>query len=418
MISFIITLIKLIIILCVVTTIHEFGHFIISKLFKTGVEEFSIGFGPAIFQKKFKDTTYSLRWIPLGGYCAIEGEDGSSDKPTSFAKKNTIQKLLILVAGATFNAILAVIIFLGVALSTDTYTTKITGFSENSVLEAAGVSVGDEITKINGKKVKLQEDLFDQKFATDSNDVTIEYIHDGEKKTAVVSNAVKDIGYIGVAFKLSEDGTSVTNEINMVSSGSAAVKAGLKAGDKITKVDGEETSISSQIIDKVRNLPNKEVTFEILRDGNTQELKVTPISKRFFDLQIASTMKSNTSISLAITSAVNNVKNIVGSYVDLFKGKVGIKDMSGIVGIGEVVSKTSSLLEFFNLMGIISLAIGVANVMPFPPLDGGKMVMVLYEAIARKKIPEKAELTISYIGFAFLIILTVVVTFNDIVRII
>ena len=98
---FIIAIIKLIIILGVVTTIHEFGHFLFSKLFKIGVNEFAIGFGPVIFQKKYKDTMYSLRAIPLGGFCAIEGEDGESDKEDSFAKKNVFQKIIVLVAGAT-----------------------------------------------------------------------------------------------------------------------------------------------------------------------------------------------------------------------------------------------------------------------------------------------------------------------------
>ena len=124
------------------------------------------------------------------------------------------------------------------------------------------------------------------------------------------------------------------------------------------------------------------------------------------------------SSSLAFASAYSNVKAIVGSYVDLFRGKVGVKDMSGIVGIGEVVSKTSGILEFLNLMGIISLAIGVANIMPFPPLDGGKIVIVIGEAITRKKLPIKAEAIISYIGFGLLIALTLVVTYNDIIRII
>ena len=91
--------------------------------------------------------------------------------------------------------------------------------------------------------------------------------------------------------------------------------------------------------------------------------------------------------------------------------------MSGIVGIGEVVSKTSGLIEFLNLMGIISLAVGVANIMPFPPLDGGKIVIVLGEAITRKKMSVKAEAIISYIGFGLLICLTLIVTYNDILRI-
>ena len=418
MISFIITVIKLIIILCLVATIHEFGHFIVAKAFKTGVDEFSIGFGPLIVQKKIKGTMYSLRWLPFGGYCAIEGEEGTSDLPTSFANKNVFQKVLILLAGATFNAILATIIFISVAFMYDTYTTKITGLSENSVLLNSGIEVGDTILSIDGKKVKLQGDLINQSFANGNDSVVIEYLHDGEKKEAVVDNAIKDIGYIGVSFKIKEDGSEVTNEIDMVASGSAAVKAGLKSGDKILSVNETPTNISTEIIQLIRKLPNQDVRLKVNRDGKVEEIVVNPISKRYFDLGITSTSKEKTTFKLACISAGANIKQIAGSYVDLFKGKVGIKDMSGIVGIGEVVSKTSSFIEFFNLLGIISLAVGVANVMPFPPLDGGKIVIVVCESIFRKKLSEKAEMTISYIGFALLIGLTIFVTFNDIMRII
>lgn len=417
MIAFVITIIKLLIILCIVATIHEFGHFTIAKLFKMGVDEFSIGFGPLIIQKKFKGTMYSLRWLPFGGYCAIEGEEGDSNSPTSFANKNVFQKVLVLLAGATFNAILAVIIFVSVAFNFDTYTTKITGLKEDSPLIQAGINVGDTIYSIDGKKVRLQNDLVNQSFAESGEEINIEYIHDNVKYSTIVKNVVKDIGYIGVSFKISDNGEDVTNEIDMVASGSAAVNAGLKAGDKILSVNGETTTNSSDVINKIRNLPNQEVTLKIERNGKEEEIIVNPISKRNFDLGVTATSKEKTTLSLACISAVSNVRQIASSYIDLFKGKVGVKDMSGIVGIGEVVSKTSGFIEFLNLLGIISLAVGIANIMPFPPLDGGKIVIVIGEAITRKKISQNAEAIISYIGFALLIGLTIFVTYNDILRI-
>lgn len=418
MIAFIITIIKLIIILCLVATVHEFGHFIIAKLFKIGVDEFSIGFGPLIVQRKFKGTMYSLRWLPFGGYCAIEGEEGDSNSPTSFANKNVFQKVLVLLAGATFNAILAIVIFVSVALCFDTYTTNITGLRDDSVLKSAGVEIGDTIYSINGRRVRLQADLADQSY-TDSPDKTeVVYIHNGEKKSVILDNAVKDIGYIGVSFKISEDNTYVTNEIDMVASGSSAVESGLKSGDKILSVNDTKTNNSSDVIYKIRSLPNQEAKLKIEREGKEQEITITPITKKYFDLGIETTSKEKTTLPLAWVSAFNNVEDIVGSYVDLFKGKVGVKDMSGIVGIGEVVSKTSGFIEFLNLLGIISLAVGVANVMPFPPLDGGKIVIVVGEAIIRKKISAKTEAIISYIGFGLLIALTIFVTYNDIIRII
>lgn len=414
---FIIAILKLIVILGVVTTIHEFGHFLFSKIFKIGVEEFAVGFGPVVFQKKYKDTMYSLRAIPLGGFCAIEGEDGISDSETSFAKKNVFQKVVVLVMGAIFNAILATVIFVSIAYVTPTYSTTVTGFAENSVLEKSGVSVGDKIISIDSKKVNLQSELISQNYNLDKSYVTVEYLHNGELKQTTVDDAIKEIGYIGVSFKIADDNQSVTNIIDMVASGGSSVEAGLKAGDKIVSVNGIQTNNSSDVINIIRENPNEEIEMKIERNGETIDKTVKTDSKKMFSLDIASTEKVKTTITLAFASAFDNAKTIIGSYVDLFKGKVGIKDMSGIVGIGEVVYKTEGLLEFFNLMAIISLAVGVANLLPFPPLDGGKVVIVVCEAIIRKKLPPNAEAIISYIGFGLLILLTIVVTYNDLIRI-
>lgn len=414
---FIIAILKLIVILGVVTTIHEFGHFLFSKLFKIGVEEFAVGFGPVVFQKKYKDTMYSLRAIPLGGFCAIEGEDGISESKTSFAKKNVFQKVVVLVMGAIFNAILATVIFVSIAYITPTYSTTVTGFAENSVLEKAGVSVGDKIVSIDSKKVNLQSELISQNYNLDKSYVTVEYLHNGQLKQTTVDDAIKEIGYIGVSFKIADDNKSVTNIIDMVASGGSSVDAGLKAGDKIVSVNGIQTNNSYDVIKIIRENPNKEVEMKIERNGETIDKALKTDSKKMFSLDIASTEQVKTTISLAFASAFDNAKTIIGSYVDLFKGKVGIKDMSGIVGIGEVVYKTEGILEFFNLMAIISLAVGVANLLPFPPLDGGKVVIVVCEAIIRKKLPPNAEAIISYIGFGLLILLTIVVTYNDLIRI-
>lgn len=414
---FVIAILKLIIILGVVTTIHEFGHFLFSKIFKIGVNEFAVGFGPVVYQKQYKDTMYSLRAIPLGGFCAIEGEDGNSQSKNSFTNKNVFQKIIVLVMGATFNAILATIIFITIAFVTPTYTTTITGFAPESVLEKAGVSIGDTIVSIDSQKVKLQSELTKQNYDLNKSYVTVEYLHNGELKKTVVEDAIKEIGYIGVSFKIADDNQNVTNVIDMVASGGSSVEAGLKAGDKIISVNDITTNNSSEVISVIRQNPNKEIIVKIERNGEVLEKTLKVDSKKIFSLDLESTEKVKTTIPLAITSAINNAKTIIGSYVDLFKGKVGIKDMSGIVGIGEVVYKTEGILEFFNLMAIISLAVGVANLLPFPPLDGGKVVIVACEAILRKKLPPNAEAIISYIGFGILILLTVVVTYNDLIRI-
>lgn len=417
MLTFLITIVKLLIIMCTVATVHEFGHFIVSKLFKVQVNEFAIGFGPKIFQKKIGNTMYSLRWIPFGGYCAIEGEDGASESDYSFDKISWYKKILILVAGVVMNAILAIVILIGIAFSYDTATTKITSFTPNSVLEQEGLEIGDTILSINEKKTILLSDLSNQDIAY-GEDVKIKYNHNGQIKEVKLNNIVKKTGNIGVAFKLDEQTGDITNEIDMVSGGGKAVTEDIKAGDKIVAINGIQTKNAQEVISIIRENPNKEIELSVNRKGEMLTKKIIPQEKELFSLGIESTEIVDTNLKYAVCNMLSSISNVIGSYVDLFKGKVGFNDMSGIVGIGEVVSKTNGLLSFLNLMAIISLAVGVANIMPFPPLDGGKIVIVLFETITRKKVSQKAEAIISYIGLGLLILLTIFVTYKDIVRII
>ncbi len=416
MLGFILVVVKLLIILGIVATIHEFGHFLFSKMFKVGVNEFSIGFGPKIVQKKFGETMYSLRCIPLGGYCAIEGEEGTSDKENSLQNKNLIQKVLILLMGAGFNAILAAIIFFFISFTSQTYTTKIESISSDSILYQAGIQSGDTINSINGKKVRTLNEVlnFDVSDIKDGK-IEIEYTRDNVLNKVTIENAVKKIGYLGITFNASGDSSNV---IDMVASGGKAFDAGLKAGDKIVSIASVPTNTSKEVVGEIIKYPNQEIEIVISRKGEEITKTVMPESKNSLSLGITSTIVEKTNLYYAFVNMGDKFKSIIGSYVDLFTGKVGIKDMSGIVGIGEIVSKSNGFLEFINLLGIISLAVGVANILPFPPLDGGKIVIVVIESIVMKKLSEKAEAIISYIGFGLLIALTIIVTYRDIIRII
>lgn len=411
--GFIIATFKLVVILCVVATVHEFGHFIAAKLLKIGVNEFSIGFGPKIFQKKFRETMYSLRWIPLGGYVLIEGEGEESDNPNSYSKKNALEKCIVLLMGVIFNIILAFVILMGTSFTSPTYTTIIKGFANDSVLQEAGLLPGDKISKINGDRITLGADLFNTKYA-ESNTTEIEYIRDGKTENVILTNVVTDIGYIGVGFLSSDD---VANRIDSVRPGKAADKSGVKSGDLIIKIDGVAVSDAGRIIGIVKENPNKELEVLIDRNGDILTKIIVPELSKQFDLGITDVTAVNTNIGYAFESSKNIITTVVNSYVDLFRGKVVLDDVSSIVGIGVVVSKTTNVIDYLNTLAIISLAIGVANILPFPPLDGGKILFVLLGSITRKKIPVNVEAIVSFIGFGALILLTIVVTYKDIVRI-
>ena len=410
----IIAIIKLIIILCVVATIHEFGHFIASKLLKVGVNEFSVGFGPKIVQKKYKETMYSLRWIPLGGYVMIEGEGEESDKSNSFSKKNAFEKIIVLVMGVIFNILLAFIILMSISFSVPTYTTEIKEFVNNSVLEQAGLLPGDRINKINGDRTTLAQDLLNTKYI--NSEVTkIEYTRSGVTTEVELTNAVSDIGYIGAAFV--SDGSKGTNKVDAIRPGKPAEKSGIKSGDMITQVNGKPVDNAIDIINIIKQNANNEVTIVIDRNGENLTKVLTPDSQKQFDLGISDTKSVNTTLGYAFDKSVKIISTVLNSYIDLFRGKVMLDDVSSIVGIGVVVSKTTGILEYLNILAIISLAIGIANLLPFPPLDGGKILFVLIGSIIRKKIPVNVEAIVSFVGFGALILLTIVVTYKDIVRI-
>lgn len=416
--ALVLTIIKLIIVLSVVATIHEFGHFLFAKLFKMTVNEFSIGFGPKIFSKEYKGTKYSLRWILFGGYVAIEGEEGDSEDDNAFNKKPCWQRIIVLVAGVLFNAILATVLFLGTNMVSPTFGTKISGIYENGAAYVAGLREGDIITKIEDKVTHIYQDvaLYNK---TDKKDVTVEYLRDGKTYTTLVKDAVKKIGYMGVYFeatKLDEEGNVLTY-VQVVEPGMPAASK-IKAGDKILKVNGKETKLSIDVISEISANAEKEVTILVLRDDKEVEVKLVPDTKLSFDLGLSNFAEEKTTIKTAFYKSVSTISQIVGSYVDLFRGKVKVNQLSGIVGIGEMVSRTDGIAEFLSMMAMISLAVGIANILPFPPLDGGKVVLVLIEWITKKKVPEKVELILSYIGLGLLLALTVFVTINDIIRVV
>ena len=416
MISFILAVIKLLIVLCIVATVHELGHFLAAKFFKVGVKEFSIGFGKKLFQKKYKETMYSLRCLPLGGYVMIEGEgEEHSDSETSFSKQNSFVKIIILVMGVVFNIILATVILMSIAFSYPTATTTIDKLQEDSILKEYGIDKGDTILKINNDKVCLANELIDNKYS-DKNETVITYEENGTVKEITLKNAVKSVGQIGIAFK-TEEGKS-TRKVDTIFPGKAADKAGIKEQDEIISINDNKVSNSSEIIDIVTKNSNKKLIFKINRNNEIIEKEIIPEETKIFDLGIYSTELVDTDLSYAFKKTLNTISSVFKSYIDIFKGKVSLDDVSSIIGIGNVVNKAEDIIEYLNLLAIISLAIGVANILPFLPLDGGKIVIVLIEAITRKKVPEKLEIILTYLGFGLLMLITVFVVIKDIIRLI
>ncbi|MEG0072935.1 MAG: RIP metalloprotease RseP [Clostridia bacterium] len=421
-VNFLIMMIKLVIALSIITVVHEFGHFSIAKLLKIKVNEFAIGFGPKIFSFKKRGTVYSLRWILLGGYNSLEGETNESEDPQAYSNQPGWKKLLVLFMGSINNLILAFVLFVIIAMSLNFPSTEIAKISKSastgtSLVEEAGMKIGDKITKIDGKNVTIFSDITDKNIK--NNEMRVTFVRDNKEFETTIKNAVKQISVIGIM--LEADPTTMQNKIRFIEPGKQAMIVGLKAGDEITEVNGNKVKTLDEVIYQLHNNGTKPINMKVLRDEKEKSFEILkPEMINYFDIGFTpSILKAGITqkIGLSLKYAGDMFGRVLETYKDLFTGKAKVNQLSGIVGVGEIVSKTQDIWDFINLIAVVSLSIGIMNLLPIPPLDGGKIAITLGEMITRKKMSVNAEAMISYIFFGLLILLTIYVTWNDIIRI-
>ena len=325
----------------VVIIIHEFGHFIVAKLNGVRVNEFAVGFGPKIFSKKKGETTYSLRLVPFGGFCAMEGEDEESDDPRAFSNKKAWRRLLVVAAGAIFNLILGFVLCIGFVAGNDLYaTTKVADFDKTAVSNQYGLQVGDTIVEANGRSVYTFNDL----------------------------------SYI---FGTSEDGVM----------------------DFVVERDDQKITLN-----------DVKFAMKEYEDGNQY------ISLDFYVYGEKRTVLSV--IKNAAKTEISLARVVFMSIGDLINGKFGISDMSGPVGITAAVGSAAkdSLNSLIYIAALLTINLGIFNLLPLPALDGGRILFILFEMIFRKPIPQKYEGWIHATGFILLILFAGVILISDVIK--
>ncbi len=410
--GFIIGALKVIVLLGTLIIIHEFGHFIVAKACGMKVLKFSIGFGPKLFTKQGKETEYSIRALPLGGFVQLEGEDENSDDPRSFNNKPAWQRILVLLAGVTINIVFALFIYVCINMNTNAYiTAKIFDIPQNSVLSQTALDIGDEIYKINGERVYNNYDVLRVISKSEDNDFNFEVITvEGEKKNVLINIPKETIGYIGVSF--------LDSIVYSVQEGSAGESAGIQANDKITSINGEYGKTVEEYLTIIKANPNKDLNVTVDRNGEEVNLVLTPqgIEKRLFDMNFEVVKDLNFSQNLHY--AINETKyylraNLIG-LGELLTGNTENVEVQGIVGISKQISSTERAVEFFYMMSAISLSLGIMNLLPIPGLDGGKILFTLIEMVRRKPMNRELEGTLTLAGFGVLILLMIVVTVGDV----
>ena len=318
--------------------VHELGHFVAAKAVGIKVNEFSIGFGPTILRKKWGETTYMLKLIPFGGYCAMEGEDEGSTDENAFCNKSAWKRGLVVVAGAVFNLILGIIIVGAMLLPQDRFTsTTVAEFAESAVSVQSGLKTGDRIIKVDGRRVFTTYDL--------------SYTFTGVKDGTVDLTVVRD-------------------------------------GEKV-------------------DLPN-------VKFATKEAEGISYIAVDFYVKGVEKTFGSFISESAKMSLSYGRV--IWFSLIDLITGKYGISAVSGPVGVTAAIGSVAkeSLVNILPIMALITINLGIFNLLPLPALDGGRLLFILFEIIFRKAVPQKYEGFVHAVGFVLLIFIMIAITAKDI----
>lgn len=415
LITFLISAIKIIVLLGVLITIHELGHFIVAKLCGVKVNEFAIGFGPAIWKKQGKETKYTLRLIPLGGYNSMEGEDELSEDERSFSKASVPKRIAIVLAGALVNIIFAIIVYFIVTTSSGTYiSNQVEEILDGYAAQEVGLQVGDKIVEGNGQTIKSKKDL---------NEV-LEKSQGKEIKTKIERNGE----ILEYSIKPTELKSKVTGiyldekcKIVTVEKGSSSERQGIQANDMLVKVNGIDIQGDRNIaLQEITQKGTDTITVTVKRGKEEITIDLEPDYESTYYLGVNLKAAEDTFINRCINGGMETQEfllSIVDNLKQLLTGNVGVDQMMGPVGISEVVAKTDGIREFFEMLALISLSLGVTNLLPIPALDGGKILILLIEAIRRKPMKQQTEVNIQLLGFAILIGLSLYVTYHDVLRI-
>ena len=422
-----------IIIFSAIILIHELGHFLLAKLNGISVTEFSLGMGPRLFSVQKGETRYSVKLLPLGGSCAMVGEDTAEEElPGSFNAAPVWGRISVVAAGPVFNFILAFILSLIIVGFVGYDPAEIVEVQKDSAAETAGLEAGDVITEYNGYHVDLAKDLYVYSYLNALNEgdtVTLKVRRDGE---------IKEIQYtpdVSVRYLLGfnrSDASSMT--VESLIQGMPLEEAGLQPGDTITAINGTEIADGEAYDAYLAEHPLSDEAVEItyVRDGLDYTVTITPKEYRTPQLGFSYNLGYQKASGLQVLKyGVLDVKYMIRttllSLKQLVTGNLGFKDLSGPVGVVDAIGTTyeeskseGALMLWMNMLNmavLLSANLGVMNLLPLPALDGGRLVFLIVEAIRRKPINREIEGMVHFAGLMLLMALMVVVMYNDIMKI-
>lgn len=411
------TVIAFVVVFGVIVFFHELGHLYVAKRAGILCREFAIGFGPKVFSFMKNETVYTIRLLPLGGFVRMAGEDAEMIelKPGSQVglvvnSSNVVTKIIT----DHFEKYQDLRI-LEVEKADLDYDLVIKGYEENNK-ELQTFSVDEKAMFVEGGQ-EFQIAPYDRQFASKSLGKRALTIFAGPLMNFVLAAVLLIcIGMIqGMPTNKAQMGELVTT--------GAAYEAGLREGDQVLSIDGESVGTWKEIVAIVQENPGKELTMEIERDGEGMEIAVTPSVEETEAGEVGRIgvyAPTERSVFGAITSGFTLTyeftKQILVGVVALVTGQISIDNLSGPVGIFSITGEVaqSGFISLMNWMAILSINLGIMNLLPLPALDGGRLIFFAVEAVRGKPIDQQKESIIHFIGFALLMLLMLVVTWNDV----
>lgn len=435
---------QVIIALSVLIVIHELGHFVFARLFGIKVDKFFLFFDAGdvklfstketkwftrLFPKmKDIDTEYGIGWLPVGGYCKINGMiDESMDtemlrhdpKPWEFRSKPAWQRALVMVGGVLFNFIFAIIIYISMLSiwGNDYLSNKENRIYVNDLAYEMGFRTGDKILKFDDYEPEdftmLQADLARRSVKTAAvlrgQDTVLIYIDH-----SMIGEVLQSPGMFSIAIPFAVDS---------VAAGSVNAGSGLRHGDIVIKIDSTDIGYVQDAWKVLAGCAGRSVETEILRGNDTlsMPLQVDTTGKLGVVLQIPGMQKRTYTLAQAIPAGVKYTWNMVAGYVRDLKlvatpSTGAYKSVGSFIAIGQVFPSQWNWLIFMNLLALLSIMLGVMNLIPIPGLDGGHLLFLIYEMVSGKKPSDKFMIAAQILGMFILLLIMVLAFGNDIGR--
>ena len=439
--TFLIRALHLVMSLSLLVIIHEGGHFLFARLFKTRVEKFCLFFDPWFTLFKFKpknsDTEYGVGWLPLGGYVKIAGMiDESMDteqmkqpvQPWEFRAKPAWQRLLIMTGGVLFNFLLALFIYSMILFTWgDSYIPvqqAPLGMDFNETAKAVGFRDGDVLLSADGVPFeRMGGDLLTA--VVDARQVTV--LRQGKETSVYIPDNMMD--------RLLADSARFADfrfpfVIDSVAAGRPAALAGLQVGDSITQLNGRNIAyldFKEEMMNRQKaDSASHEITLTYVRHGQTAQM--TLLTDSAFNIGVMPILQTSrllpvvekeytffSAIPAGVTLGVNTLKGYVGQMKYLFS-KEGAKQLGGFGAIGSIFPATWDWHQFWYMTAFLSIILAFMNILPIPALDGGHVLFLLYEIIARRKPSDAFMERAQMAGMFLLLILMLWANFNDVLR--